>query len=78
MSYGPRKSVFPRVNAEAHDGLRSPNDFRGLEPVQALNDTKRMRVRPHQDSSYSPSVRILCAISSTRFRSSMALRLTGA
>jgi hypothetical protein len=62
------KSMFPRVDTEADDRLLA-QCLCGLQPVQALDQDEAR--------AFWPSASMLCAISSTRFWSSVARRLTG-
>jgi len=69
-------SVLARVDTKADDGFLAER-LGGLQPVQPLDQHEARAVRPYQDRGCWPFSSMLAAISSTRFCSSVARRLTG-
>ena len=70
------RSVLARFCAEADDGFLAER-LDGFQPVQALNQHETRAIRTDQDGVYWPTSSMLAAISSMRFWTSVARRLTG-
>ena len=68
--------MLPGFDAVTDDGGLAQR-LGGLKPVQALDQYKARAVRSHQDRRLLPSVSMLCAIASTRFKSSVLRRAVG-
>ena len=71
-----RALMFPRVDKEADNSFFAER-LGGFQSVQALNENETSAVRPHQDRRLLTLSSMLAAISSTRFCSRVARRLTG-
>jgi hypothetical protein len=76
QNYRRAASVFARFHAKADDGCLAER-LGGFQPVQALNQHETRAIRRTRIGVCWPISSILVAISSTRFCTSVARRLTG-